>query len=138
MKKVSFNERRGIRKYILHESVPTPINVVEISDDGWTLKTDTGELLEPPCYDNKGDFFALKMEGRFYKIEEDIGFSEEHDGPWDEDPFLYEKGMVVTLEGTEDEKEYIFDGWCNLYRRSNGEKGDLAKDCHPHVALFFT
>lgn len=137
MKKVMFEERKEIRKYILHNAIPVPINVIDISEDGM-VKTDTGEILDLPFCPEKGEINAYKLDGKWYKIEEEIGVNEDHMGPWYEDPYLYDKEMVVTLEGTEDEKDYIFDGWCNLYRRPNGEKGALADDCHPHVALFFT
>ena len=149
MNKVKFEERHGVRKYILHDITPIPVNIVEELDDGWTYKTDTGELLDAPGWNEKGTFFARQLEGKWYKIEEEIGLDDDHSGqkpewffdtmgPWDENPFLYDKGMVVTLEGTDDEQQYIFDGWCNLYRRPNGEKGTLAEDCHPHVAMLFT
>ena len=138
MKKVKFEKRHGVRKYILHDITPIPVNIVEELNDGWIYKTDTGELLDAPGWNEKGTFFARKLEGKWYKIEEEIGLDDDHMGPWDEDPFLYDKGMVVTLEETEDEKKYIFDGWCNLYPRPNGETGVLVEDCHPHVALLFT
>ena len=138
MKKVSFSERHGVRKYILHDCTPEPINVVEISDDGWEIKTDEGEIFNPPFYSEKGEINAYQLEGKWYKIKEEIGIDDEHMGPWDEDPYLYDLGKVVTLEGTEDEQQYIFDGWCNLYPRPNEERGQLARDLHPHVALFFT
>lgn len=138
MKKVSFNERHGVRKYILHDCVPEPINIVEVLDDGWTYKTDSGELLDAPSWNAKDSYFAQQLEGKWYKIKEEEGIDDDHMGPWDEDPYLYDKGKVVTLEGTIDEQQYIFDGWCNLYPRLNGELGSLTEDCHPHVSLFFT
>lgn len=138
MKKVSFEERKGIRKYILHDSTLIPVNIVKISDDGWTYQTDTGELLSAPSYNAKGEFFVEKIEGKFYKIEEDIGYCDDETKPWDESRKLYDLGKVVTLEGTEEEAKYMFDGWCNLYPRPNGEKGTISSDCHPSVKLIFT
>ena len=139
MKKVSFENRNGVRIYILHEFPVEHVNVVKVSEDGWSVITDTGEeITTGRTFLEKGEVFIERMENEWYKVQEDLGYDKEHTGPWMDDPYLFDLGKVVTLEGTEDEQNYIFDGWCNLYPRPEGERGPLANDIHPHVALIFS
>lgn len=118
MRKVSFEERKEINLYLLHKSVPQPIEVVECDEYG-TVKTSDGRYFSAPCYNELGEVFAQNFGDKWYIIEEDHGLYEDHMGPWFEDPFWFEMGVVVTLEGTPDEENYMFDGWCNLYPKTN-------------------
>lgn len=118
MKKITFEERLGKMKYLylLHTVTPIPVEAKELTDDG--IITTEGEVLPFPFYDEKGTFFCEKIKGQWYKIEEDIGIDDGAiDGPWMDNPYYYDHGYVVVLEGITDEENYIFDGWCNLYPR---------------------
>ena len=113
MKKITFEERLGKIKYLLHTVTPIPVEAKELTDDG--IITTEGEELHFAFYNEKGTFFCEKVEGQWYKIEEDIGNDEEAiDGPWMDNPYYYDRGYVVVFEGTTDKENYILDG-CNLY-----------------------
>ena len=116
MKKITFEERFGKRKYLLRTVTPIKVEAKEETEDG-IITTEDEELLFP-FYDVKGTFFCQKIEGQWYKIEEDIGIDDtDIDVSWMDNPWYYDHGYVVVLEGTPDEKNYIFDYWCNLYPR---------------------
>lgn len=135
MKKISFEERANVRKYLFHNVKLVPIDVSEVNVYGEVLTKD-GEYLSAPAYCTE-KFFAEELEEVWYKIENDAPFDENDDGPWMDNPKYYERGMVVTLDSGKEIADYIFDGWCNLYPRPEASPKITTKDCHRSVCKIF-
>lgn len=110
MKYAQFNDPKEIRinGHIFHDAIVTEINVVK-EDDGYVI-CDNGEVLDSsPCYPEKGSFYATRINNRWYKAQDTIGFDEDRDvGPWFENPWYYDNRFVVYLEDG-DEKYFVKD-----------------------------